>query len=501
MDVAKDIQDVTKERSKTVGSIIRSVSRAMTTTATTAAEPGTGRVWPFFTEDNLDILAEDILAMGSSVELIYAPLVSNKDRDSWELYSVGMQDKVKNTTNYTHQITEYIYGRHLANGTVYTDKNGGPYAPVWQIIPKPSGYYDTSRINYNLLSNERLVSLLQASYISKGAVQSQLVTEGHIFGTGRIASPPGEKRQPQSIQVHPVFESIQHGSSEVVAFLFATVPWDLYLQNIVIPESTATVFCVIQDTCAATAYTYFVKKGFVSYIGEGDLHLFQYGELNRTSILSSYMNPEFRNSGMDEDKCHVTMSIYPSAEMHWSYNNARSFAYLLCLVLFVFILVCIAVATHHRVTEAYQRDTHAKEQRSKAIIASLFPENIREMLFDVEGEVNVDKLSLFNTEVQKTVTKDKDNNDLEKIWGTRDKYADLYQHCTVCICDIVGFSGWASSRDPEEVFILLEAVFTAFDRIAKSRGAYSKSQRLILVCFTDFNVLITSNCIFICYRG
>ena len=36
----------------------------------------------------------------------------------------------------------------------------------------------------------------------------------------------------------------------------------------------------------------------------------------------------------------------------------------------------------------------------------------------------------------------------------------------------LGFSAWSSSRDPSEIFSLLEATFSKFDKIAKQRGAY-----------------------------
>ena len=443
----------------------------MTTTTTVGSR--SGAAWPFVTIENLEVLAEDFLAVGSSVELIYAPLVLGEHRGSWEIYSVGMQDKVKNASFYQYRIPEFIYGRHLANATIYVDTKSDQFTPVWQMVPKPRDYVGTSRINYNLLSNTHLAPMIEASYSSRGLVQSQLESEGRFFGQGSLAFPPGEKRHPQSLQVHPVFDSIQHEGSKVVAFIFATIPWDLYFQDIVIPESKSTVFCVIQDECADAGYTYFMEGGHVSYLGEGDLHLTEYESLSEQSILASY---KIEGGGLDERKCQLTLTIYPSGAMHWYYSTGKSATHLLTLVIFVFILVCITIVTHHRVTDAYQRDTHARAQRSKAIIASLFPEAIREKLFDIEGEVNVDKLGLFNTEVQKAVANDKEKINVENLWGKGDKYADLYEHCTVCIGDIIGFSGWASSRDPEEVFTLLEEVFAAFDRIAKSRGVYSKSR-------------------------
>ena len=38
--------------------------------------------------------------------------------------------------------------------------------------------------------------------------------------------------------------------------------------------------------------------------------------------------------------------------------------------------------------------------------------------------------------------------------------------------DIVGFTAWSSVREPAQVFILLESVYHAFDRIAQKRRVF-----------------------------
>ena len=41
--------------------------------------------------------------------------------------------------------------------------------------------------------------------------------------------------------------------------------------------------------------------------------------------------------------------------------------------------------------------------------------------------------------------------------------AQRFEHCTVFFGDIAGFTLWSSSREPTEVFSLLEALYQAFD--------------------------------------
>jgi class 3 adenylate cyclase len=39
-------------------------------------------------------------------------------------------------------------------------------------------------------------------------------------------------------------------------------------------------------------------------------------------------------------------------------------------------------------------------------------------------------------------------------------------------CDIAGFTAWSSTREPAQVFILLQTVYQAFDKIAKRRKVF-----------------------------
>jgi hypothetical protein len=50
--------------------------------------------------------------------------------------------------------------------------------------------------------------------------------------------------------------------------------------------------------------------------------------------------------------------------------------------------------------------------------------------------------------------------------------ADLFPHCTVFFADIAGFTAWSSTREPAQVFLLLQAVYQAFDVLAKKRRVF-----------------------------
>jgi class 3 adenylate cyclase len=59
--------------------------------------------------------------------------------------------------------------------------------------------------------------------------------------------------------------------------------------------------------------------------------------------------------------------------------------------------------------------------------------------------------------------------------------ADLFPACTVLFADIAGFTAWSSERDPTQVFLLLGAIYSAFDKAARRRKVFKvrKSQLVV----------------------
>jgi class 3 adenylate cyclase len=42
--------------------------------------------------------------------------------------------------------------------------------------------------------------------------------------------------------------------------------------------------------------------------------------------------------------------------------------------------------------------------------------------------------------------------------------AELFPATTIMMADVVGFTAWSSVREPAQVFMLLEGIFSAFDQ-------------------------------------
>ena len=101
-----------------------------------------------------------------------------------------------------------------------------------------------------------------------------------------------------------------------------------------------------------------------------------------------------------------------------------------------------------------------RAEQTTAIVQSLFPKAVADQI------MNQEQNELLSSKNQRLKTFLNGEEQEKKC------IADLFPACTVLFCDIVGFTAWSSTRDPTQVFQLLEAVYNAFDEIAKHRKVF-----------------------------
>ena len=121
---------------------------------------------------------------------------------------------------------------------------------------------------------------------------------------------------------------------------------------------------------------------------------------------------------------------------------------------------------------------HEKKSASRAnkLVASLFPKNVHERILeqlDEEGSENQSN-SDSDVEAQEANVPTDENQwkirplvGIERTVGSNKKsrpIADLFPEATISFADIAGFTGWSSTREPSQVFELLETVYRAFDK-------------------------------------
>lgn len=106
----------------------------------------------------------------------------------------------------------------------------------------------------------------------------------------------------------------------------------------------------------------------------------------------------------------------------------------------------------------------------------LYPSNIQDRLLNMK-EAHQDKPQSLSREAGVKLI----GNDMEESGPAFKKsapIADLFPETTIMFCDLAGFTHWSSTRQPSEVFTLLETIFYEFDTIAKRRRVFKVSIHL-----------------------
>jgi hypothetical protein len=102
--------------------------------------------------------------------------------------------------------------------------------------------------------------------------------------------------------------------------------------------------------------------------------------------------------------------------------------------------------------------------RATEIVSSLFPEAVQQQLMEQVAQDDE-----YSGALKGPFGGEKHNNDMPESNFTIKPIADFFPSTTIMFGDIVGFTAWSSTRESYQVFILLETIYHAFDKIANQR--------------------------------
>jgi class 3 adenylate cyclase len=218
------------------------------------------------------------------------------------------------------------------------------------------------------------------------------------------------------------------------------------------------------------------------YAGEGDLHDERYSHMKVDIPFSKYL----RNSTKDAlGHCVYTFSVYPTKAFEDEYHTSLPLQ-MTVVVSAAFCFMILTLLAYDWFVQRRNQMVVGAAARANAILSTLFPKNIRDRLF-AEKKKEEDKmasqkksllglggnkarLSNFLTEARDLNTEE-DADDDDFMYTTK-PIADLFPETTILFADISGFTAWSSTREPSQVFVLLETIYKAFDDIAKRRRVF-----------------------------
>lgn len=253
---------------------------------------------------------------------------------------------------------------------------------------------------------------------------------------------------------------------ETVGVMRVVFHWARYFENI-LPESKRGIVVVLENNCD-DPFTYQIDGQVVSPLGHGDLHDRRFEKYMRSA---SFENVTWIEDGTAQglrvaiSECPYKIRVYPSTTFSEDYAS-KTPAVITLSVACVFVFTVFTFFLYDTLVERRQRLLVQKATQTHQIVSSLFPKNVRDRLLE-EGEENTKKGGFIapNQRIKTFLT------DGDRACGSQ-VIADLFPHATVLFADISGFTAWSSSREPAQVFILLQSVYQAFDKIAKQRKVF-----------------------------
>jgi Adenylate and Guanylate cyclase catalytic domain len=208
------------------------------------------------------------------------------------------------------------------------------------------------------------------------------------------------------------------------------------------------------------------------YRGVGDKHDKKYNGMGHHAKLFELSGLDktllYTGALLDKDFCPMTMSYYPSDIMKSSFTTRNPQLFTVAVVV-IFAFTSLVFIFYDVMVELRQKKVLNTAVRSTAIVSSLFPSTVRDRLYPeavLKPETAKGKLQSFL----------RDHTSADANTGgvnfAGNPIAELYPDTTVLFADIVGFTAWSSTRQPAQVFTLLETLYAAFDNIAKQRGVF-----------------------------
>ena len=429
---------------------------------------------------------EQVVKTAEGIEAKF-PFMEEALEDFWNNYGKTTGTPINFTTDEAWGIPKSIYRMDGVHKVV--DDSDGPYHPVWQSSPVVP-----ELVNFNLASHSVVgPELLQAmgsgqALIGKFVNISSQDDPFQVFVNDGDVSPA--TYGPVSFIYYPVLKNIRQVEGQerrVVAMTTSMIRWTELLKTDDLSEVAMNIMSVVKNDCGQ-AFSFLISPDEVTYLGKGDLHDATYDYLDISLEFESLVRDgldgaDITSSGvaLNETYCPFRVSVYPSEELQEEFISFKP-ELISILVAVVFVITAAIFLGYDTHVETRQRLLVGKAVTSHQIVSSLFPEVVRDRLFGVDddkprkdGSTSADpSRPMENMETDKLRLKNYINTGgATGADGSHSKpIADLFTHCTVLFADIAGFTAWSSTREPVQVFTLLESMYSAFDKIATKRRVF-----------------------------
>ncbi|KAG7354797.1 adenylate/guanylate cyclase [Nitzschia inconspicua] len=434
--------------------------------------------WPNVTIQNFDILTSTAFEEEVGPEFfLFAPIVEKSQKKGWEEYAVQHQGWIKDDLalrkeedidpgSINEEIFPYNYDKESAQNVDFS-------LPLWQMGPVPTSADIVMMDLYTQASFRRMVDdafLARHILLSEVVDQTFFWEDISVYGTEIDLAD-----DPRSFAIQPVYDSFEDNAT-LTAFVFAVVPWNTYFVDI-LPHGIENFVVQVNDTCGSN-FAYLLNGPEVEYLGEGFNPDSRYDYLSQTADFAAFTR--FEEQAVNNSvklHCVYKISIHATYEYASSFETAKP-VYLTIIVMTVFVFTAMVFVLYDLMVQRRQDKVMKAAQKTTAIVSSLFPKNVQKRILASAFEDDDDKKRSRLSTSGKDKLRNFFDSGVEGASGSKhgpgfDKpIADFFPDTTIMFADIVGFTAWSSTREPSQVFTLLETIYNQFDRLAKVRKVF-----------------------------
>lgn len=472
---------------------VKMISSALTSNST----------WPEVTVPNFALHATKVLRLSKAFHLYSCVLVDGNRRNEWQEYADRHKDWIQESLDIQEQLEDWTYPiiRDFENSYDVigidspvgeaTSAYNNTHLVTWQAAPMITGPANPLPYNRDVWYIEQEQKLYLNALHRRRATMSEFFwhlirdpnDEVEIYGHQLTADwsnnfiPPDEPAfEPSFAMVLPLVNSVDavdidvtDESIPIVGVLGFNYYFREFLRDVLMDDDRVGLIVVVENACGGPAFTYRIDGTEAIYLGPGDQHDAKYEGLKQQITIGALLQnlaeqrgADYSGVPFDDEFCPKTLNIYASQDYEDVFHDDKPLLFTIFAVC-IFIFTTMVFFAYDVMVARRQRLVMAQAKVSGAIVSSLFPEVVREKLYAEQRgrKSKIDDLNLTTTPLADGLDSHKNR-----------PIAELYHNTTVSFMDLAGFTKWSSMRTPVEVFELLEAVYGAFDKIAKRRRVF-----------------------------
>eukprot|EP00980_Cylindrotheca_fusiformis_P007042 scaffold1479_cov127-Cylindrotheca_fusiformis.AAC.1 len=473
---ASEIITVARQKSNQLFAAVESFSTSISSHSETL-HSFLGTNWPFYANPNWSIMAEQLVELTgvADAQVSFAVVVQQDEYTEFSFFAEqaipqSYRESIRNEN--IDMTAEELWNRTIP--FIHSLDPENDYQP----IPLTGPEISAPLVQHYPLQLEEPTPILSNTIAAPGAATLFNITGATgkpTIGFTVMRASDGSQIVGSQV-IHPIFDSPYSDVEDKkhVASAGIRLHWLDYFKNIltegesgiiVVLRTACPDLCNLDDGRTARAASYRIDGSNAEFLGDSDLHNPKFDSMEISGV--------FVDLGIDESQlpegvtCVPTLSlhVYPSEDLEMSFQTNEAVIYTI-VVAVIFIFTSLVFLLYDYFVRRRQTKVMERIMRQDKIVSNVFPTAIRDRLY--QGQ---EKRKGKNLDRKLTEDFDLDFDGDSNISGSA-PLADLFPSITVVFADISGFTAWSSAREPQQVFVLLETLYGAFDKIAYRHSVF-----------------------------